>query len=143
MERLLILAAVMVTAMTSCQKLQFPDRSSDTSLSGLKCFVYYDAENPAARDELNLLSGTWNRERGLISYVFPAQDRYSDSALQRCRIEATISPTSVLELTDAAGAGLGHGFEGFYDLRGTTLYFVIRAADGTAQTYQLTCKKSI
>ena len=90
--------------------------------------------------ELNLLTGTFNKERGLISYTFPADERFTPAAIQRCRIEATIPPTAVLELTDAGGTALGHGFEGFYDLRNKTLYFRITAADGTVKSYQLTCK---
>lgn len=131
---------LLLAAAVSCQKLQFPVRSDDTTLSGLKCFIYYDAENPSVRQELNLLTGTFNRERGLISYTFPVDERFTPAAMQRCRIEATIPPTAVLELTDAAGTGLGHGFKGFYDLRGTTLYFRITAADGTVKPYQVTCK---
>lgn len=140
MKRLVIIASLLLAAATSCQKLQFPPRSSDCSLSGLKCFVYYDMAHSSARQELNLLSGTWNKERGLISYVFPQDERFTGDALAYCRIEATIPSSAVLELTDELGNGLGHGFEGFYDLRGTTLYFKVTAADGTERTYQLTCR---
>lgn len=135
-------AAVVLLAAAACQQLQFPVRSEDTSLAGLKCFVYYDASQPALRQELNLLSGTVNSERGLISFTFPADERFTPEALQRCRIEATIPPTAVLELTDAGGTPLGHGFEGFYDLRNKTLYFRITAASGAVKAYQLTCKFS-
>lgn len=140
MKKWILTAMILLAPAVSCQKLQFPTRSDDTSLNGLKCFVYYDAEQPSVRQELNLLTGTFNRERGLISYVFPTDERFTQEALQRCRIEATIPPTSVLELTDAGGTALGHGFEGFYDLRNKTLYFCITAADGTVKSYQLTCK---
>jgi hypothetical protein len=142
MKKWILAALLLLAAAASCQKLQFPVRSDDTSLIGLKCFVYYDPQNPSVRQELSLLMGTYNRERGLISYTFPADERFTPAALQRCRIEATIPPTSVLELTDAGGNPLGHGFEGFYDLRGNTLYFRITAADGTVKPYQLTCKSS-
>ena len=141
-KTILILLALTAPLAFSCQKLQYPEWSSDNSLSGLKCFVYYDDANPSLKQELNLLSGTNNMERGLINYTFAADERFSANALARCRIEATIAPTAVLELNDAAGNGLGHGFEGFYDLRGTTLYFSITAADGTAKQYQLTCKQA-
>lgn len=142
MNKWLLAAVVLLLGGVSCQKLQYPVRSGDTSLSGLKCFVYYDADQPFVRQELNLLSGTFNQERGLISYVFPSDDRFTPAALRRCRIEATIPPTAVLTLTDAAGSPLGHGFEGFYDLSGTTLYFQITAADGSVKSYQLTCKST-
>lgn len=142
MKKWLLAAVVLLLGGVSCQKLQYPVRSGDTSLSGLKCFVYYDADQPFVRQELNLLSGTFNQERGLISYVFPSDDRFTPAALRRCRIEATIPPTAVLTLTDAAGSPLGHGFEGFYDLSGTTLYFQITAADGSVKSYQLTCKST-
>lgn len=142
MKNWFLAAAVLLLGMASCQKLQYPVRSGDTSLSGLKCYVYYDTDQPLVRQELNLLSGTFNRERGFISYVFPSDDRFTPAALQRCRIEATIPPTAVLTLTDAAGSPLGHGFEGFYDLRSATLYFQITAADGSVKSYQLTCKNA-
>ena len=136
-----LLAALTAVLAVSCQQLQYPEWSSDTTLSGLKCFVYYDDGNPSVKQELNLLTGIYNKERGLISYTFAANTRFSADALTRCRIEATIPPTAVLELTDAAGEGLGHGFEGFYDLRDATLYFCITAANGDSKSYQLTCKK--
>ena len=142
MKKWILAAMILLAPALSCQKLQFPVRSDDTSLNGLKCFVYYDAEQPSVRQELNLLTGTFNRERGIISYTFPSDERFTPAAIQRCRLEATIPPTAVLELTDAAGSGLGHGFEGFYDLRNKTLYFRITAADGTVKSYQLTCKYS-
>lgn len=125
----------------SCQKLQYPAPSADNTLSGLKCFVYYDDAQPSAKQELDLLSGTYNKERGLISYTFTPDARFSPDALTRCRIEATIAPTAVLELKDESGKKLGHGFEGFYDLSATTLYFCITAANGNAKDFQLTCKK--
>lgn len=142
MKKWILAAMILLAPALSCQKLQFPVRSDDTSLNGLKCFVYYDAEQPSVRQELNLLTGTFNRERGIISYTFPSDERFTLAAIQRCRLEATIPPTAALELTDAAGSGLGHGFEGFYDLRNKTLYFRITAADGTVKSYQLTCKYS-
>ncbi|MBP3256984.1 MAG: hypothetical protein SPL17_06835 [Bacteroidales bacterium] len=141
MKRLIYIATILVVTAVSCQKLQYPPRSSDCTLSGLKCFVYYDTSDPYARQELNLLSGTWNKERGLISFVFPSDSRFTNEALMHCRIEATIPSSAVLELLDESGNGLGHGFDGFYDLRDTTLYFTIVAADGTTQSFQLTCKK--
>lgn len=140
MKRLVLITSLLLAAAASCQKLQFPPRSSDCSLSGLKCFVYYDMAHSSARQELNLLSGTWNKERGLISYVFPQDERFAGDALAYCRIEATIPSSAVLELCGEMGNGLGHGFEAFYDLRGTTLYFKVTAADGTERSYQLTCR---
>lgn len=142
MKKWIISALIMLAATVSCQQLQYPARSGDMSLNGLKCFVYYDLSNAYARQELNLLSGTYNKERGLISYTFPSGEKYTEETLKHCRIEATIPPTATLELLDEAGAPLGHGFEGFYNLAGTTLYFKITAADGTSQSFQLTCKQS-
>ena len=141
MKKIVYLLAAAMLAALSCQKLQYPEPSSDKSLTALKCFIYYDPEQPALRQELDLLSGIWNKERHLISFVFPQDARFTEASYSRCRIEATISPTAVLEMTDAAGKGLGHGFDGFYDLSDATLYFTITAADGSVDLYQLSCKK--
>lgn|GEM_PF-1041365 len=135
--------ALALSALTGCAKPEYTPASGDKTLSSLKCYVYYDPENPTRKTEVNLLSGTFNRERGLISYVFRLDGSIiTEDKLSRCRIEATIPATAKLELTDEAGKGLGHGFEGMFDLRATTLFFVITAADGSEARYQLTCKIS-
>lgn len=143
MKKLILLAAVLLVAAVSCQKLQYPERSSDTSLSALKCFVNYTSDTGAKKtQEVNLLSGKTNMERGLISYTFPSGGIYNAENLSQCRMEATIPSTAVLEITDEAGEGTGHGFFGLFDLCNQTVYFRITAADGTVKRYQLTCKLS-
>jgi len=142
MKKILFAAVMLLLAATSCQKLQYPERSSDTTLQSLKCYVYYDPDAPSKRQEVNLLSGKYNEERGLISYTFPTGGIYTSENLAGCRMEATIPSTAVLELMDAAGTSQGHGFQGLYDLRNQTIYFKIIAADGTEKNYQLTCKFS-
>lgn len=143
MKKIMLLAAVLFVAAISCQELQYPEFSSDTSLSGLKCFVpYSDSLGNKKSQEVDLLSGKTNMERGLISFTFPSGDIYSADNVSHCRIEATIPATAVLEVTDAFGEGTGHGFFGTFDLSGQTVYFMITAADGSSKSYQLTCKIS-
>ena len=143
MKKILMIAAVLCAAFVSCQELQYPELSSDTSLTALKCFVpYTDTNGNKLTQEVDLLSGKTNMERGIISYTFPEGVIYTAENVSQCCLEATIPSTAVLELTDPFGEGTGHGLSGTFDLCGQTLYFKITAADGSYKPYQLTCKLS-
>lgn len=126
----------------SCAQIETPEQDANCTLSALKAYVCYDASDLSKREEVNLLSGMFVEDKGLISYTFPEdQTKFGADALTRCRIEATIPSTAVLELTDADGAGLGHGFDTFYDLSSATIYFKIVAANGDFNQYKLTTRR--
>ncbi len=136
-----LLFIIALPLLFACQKPDYPEGDSSVELSALKAFVYYDIEHPSQKQEADLMSGTVNRERGLISYTFPASDgKYTRQTLSRCHMEATIPTTASLEMLDAAGKSLSHGFTESIDLCNTTIYFRITAANGTSQNWQLTCK---
>lgn len=124
-------------ASVSCQKLDYPEPDTDNTISALKCLVYYDASDMGRKQELNVLEGTWNPELGAVSFTFPDEPEfYNDYSLTRCRLEAVIPATAIIEETDAAGNVLGTGLGGFRDLRNTTVYFAVTAADGSQKWYQ-------
>ncbi len=137
--KFIILAAVALLA--SCQKPILPEADVKNELSALKCYVYYDEADMTVKSELNVLSGTYNPERGVISFTFPEDpEKYNAQTLQRCRLEASIPPTATLVETDAAGASLGRGIGDFRNLANTTVYFKVVAANGEAKQYQATFK---
>ena len=132
---LIILAAALV----SCQRLDYPEKDSETGINSFKCFVYYDAENYSAYSEVDVLSGTFNEAMGAIRYTFPDDpERYNDESLRRCRLELSVPSTATVVETDAFGKDLGKGISGIRDLRSATVYFKVVAADGTEKRYQAT-----
>lgn len=135
-EYILIVFSLM--SFLSCEELSYPTPDSTIELNSLRAIIIDDSTDVTS--EVDLLSGTYNEDKGLISYVFTLGDQITEESLSNCRIEASINSTSTLELIDEAGNGLGKGFDGKFDLNNCTIFFKITAADKTYKTFQLTCK---
>lgn len=138
MRKYIFITFLLLSAVVSCQKLDYPEADSSNALSSLKCFVYYDADNLRTYQELDVLSGSVNMQLGAISYTFPEGERFTTETLKNCRLEATIPSTARLIETDATGKDLGTGIGGMRDFSAakTTIYFKVVAADGTEKRYQ-------
>ncbi|HIW52523.1 MAG TPA: hypothetical protein H9919_03805 [Candidatus Alistipes excrementipullorum] len=133
--------AALLFSAVSCRKLDEPVPDTENTINALKCYVYYDSENWNNKVELDALSGTYNAERGIIQYTFPADDElYNSETLTRCRLEASIPSTARLVEVDAMGEELGHGIGGMRSLYNKTIYFKVIAANGEARSYQATFK---
>lgn len=139
MKKILIFIYVAISLLfASCAKPDYPTLDDSCSLDGLKCLVYYDSSNSALYESVDLLSGTYYPEKGLIGYTFKQGEKINSETLTRCRIEAIIPSTARLELLDASGKSLGMGFSGFYDLGAATMWFKVVAANGDEKVFQLT-----
>ncbi len=137
----IILVALTALAAFSCQKPIMPEADNKNELAALKCYVYYDEADMTKKAELNVLSGSYNPERGVISFTFPEDaEKFNAQALSRCRLEASIPPTATIVETDAAGKSLGRGIGDFRNLANATVCFQIIAANGDAKQYQATFK---
>ena len=138
-KRIILSLAAMAAALVSCQKLDYPEKDSETEINSFKCYVYYDLEDYSTYSEVDVLSGTYNETMGAIRYTFPDDpERYNDESLQRCRLELSVPSTAMVVETDASGEELGKGISGIRDLRSATVYFKVVAADGTEKRYQAT-----
>lgn len=138
----IICMALIALVLGSCAKIETPEQDTDCTLTALKAYVCYDAADLSKREEVNLLGGMYIEDKGLISYTFPEDaGKFGADALTRCKIEATIPSTAVLELTDAEGVGLGYGFNTFFDLSSATIYFKVTAANGSFNQFKLTTKR--
>ena len=135
----IICAALFATA--ACQKLDEPVPDTACTINALKCYVYYDTGNWNTSKELDALSGTYNAERGIISYTFPDDPTlYNRESLSRCRLEASIPATARLVEVDAMGMELDQGIGGMRNLYNKTIYFKVIAANGDAKNYQVSFK---
>lgn len=135
----IICAALFATA--ACQKLDEPVPDSACTINALKCYVYTQADNWNQSQELDVLSGTYDAERGIISFTFPADPTlYNRETLSRCRLEASIPATARLVEIDAMGMELDQGIGGMRNLYNTTIYFEVIAANGQTMKYQATFK---
>lgn len=129
-----------ILAAVSCQKLDRPELDGANELSGLKCYVYYDAENVRTYSEVNpFADGTTSNIGAVtaIAYTFPSDAKYTAQTLKNCRLEATIPSTATLVELDATGKEIGKGIGGMRNLAGTTVYFKVVAADGGEKRYQV------
>lgn len=142
MKRLIIFAVAAAMTLCGCAKVDVPERSGNAALTGLKANVYYDESNLSLYRTVDLLSGMHvSGDVESYSFTFP-EDRalYNETTLSRCRIEATIPVTAVLEMTDSDGKPLGCGVGGWQNLYNSTLYFRITAADGSTESYEIFCR---
>lgn len=141
----LLLTAIVLMS-SACEKEVRPDPASDKTLQSLKCYVYYDLDSWSVKQELDVLSGTYNAEKGAIVYTFPNDpQKYNAQSLERCRLEASIPATARLVEVGADGNVIGDGIGGLRSLAGTssagkTVRFKIIAADGSEKSYQATFK---
>ncbi len=137
----IIIAVLAAFAAFGCQKPVTPEADNKNELAALRCYVYYDAADLGQKAEVNVLSGTYNPDKGVASFTFPEDaEKYNAESLKRCRLEASIPATATIVETDAAGKSLGRGIGEFRDLSvdRTTVYFKVVAANGDAKSYQIT-----
>lgn len=130
---------ILLLAASACQKLDYPELDSANTLSALKCYVYYNADNLKEYKQVDPFTSGRKAELGEVTailYTFPDDTLYNESSLKRCRLEATIPSTASLVELDAAGNELGHGIGGLRDLSSASVYFKVVAADGSEKRYQ-------
>ena len=125
-------------ALFSCVKPDERVRDASTELRSLKAFVYYDESNLSKYEEVDLLSGMYIEEKGLASYTFPDDaEKFNESSLKKCRVEASLPSAARLVLTDENGNEKSCGLEGWHNLYNTSLYFNIVADNGDTKNFKI------
>ena len=113
-------------ALFSCVKPDERVRDASTELRSLKAFVYYDESNLS------------KYEKGLASYTFPDDaEKFNESSLKKCRVEASLPSAARLVLTDENGNEKSCGLEGWHNLYNTSLYFNIVADNGDTKNFKI------
>ncbi len=140
-QSILIAAALLIASACSCQKLDTIELDSSNTINGLKCYVYYNLDDWTTKVELDALSGTYNADKGAISYTFPDDaDKYNTQTLSRCRLEVSIPSTASVIEVDALGDKIADSIGGLRNLCNKTVYFKVIAANGDERSYQATFK---
>ena len=87
---------------------------------------------------VDLLSGMYIEEKGLASYTFPDDaEKFNESSLKKCRVEASLPSAARLVLTDEHGNEKSCGLEGWHNLYNTSLYFNIVADNGDTKNFKI------
>lgn len=120
----------------SCLQTDEHIMSAENSISGLKCFVYYDSNDLTKKQEIDLLSVV-NQATGNGTYTFPSDPMYTSATLTRCRLEVTIPTTATLVETDYDGNKISSSIGGQRSLYKTTVAFKVRAATGQEKLYRI------
>ncbi len=135
----IIIALGLVLCMSFCVKPDERQRDSSLELNSLKAYVYYNQDNLSLYEEVDLMSGMYIEEKGLLSFTFPEDEvKFNANSLKRCRIEAGIPSTASVVLCDEAGVEKSSGLDGWFDLYNNTLYFKIKADNSDFKIFKIT-----
>lgn len=130
--------ALALISLVACVKPDERQKDSSTELSSLKAYVYYDEANLSIYEEVDLLSGMYIEEKGLASYTFPDdKEKFNESTLKRCRLEAIIPATAKIVSTDENGNEMNCGLDGWHNLNNSTIYFNVVADNGDRKNFKI------
>ena len=124
-----------------CAKMDSISMDSDVELRSLSAKVFYAAPDYSVYETIDLLSGMHaSGDVEMYSITVNLTDKITAQSLSDVRLEAVMSSTAVLEVTDSEYNGLGYGLLQVRDIYNKTINFVLDDRNGHSRKYEVTIR---